>query len=40
MGMNDEQAALLGRWARLSEKQKEIVLEIMGEFGKEYGKSK
>ena len=31
--INDEKAALLDRWARLNEKQKDIVMEIIDEFG-------
>ena len=34
LAMNDEQAALIGRWLRLSGKQRGIVLEIMDEFVK------
>lgn len=30
--INDEQAALLDRWARLNEKQKGIIMEIIDEF--------
>ncbi len=32
--MNDEQAALISRWVRLSEKQKGIILGIIDEFDK------